>query len=96
MNKEERETLCPVCGYILGNKPRDYYGNETCPCCCIEFDFDDNPLASGVNGTKEEIYEAWRKKWINRGMKFSCGTPPPNWDPIEQLARLGINIENIL
>lgn len=93
MCPEKKVTLCPVCGYLLGWEDWEYFDNESCPCCCIEFGYHDSSSASGAIGTKEVIYKAWRQKWIAQGMIFSCGTPPPNWDPIVQLARIGVKMK---
>ena len=93
-NFNQKNTFCPACGFTLGSLDFKYYGGESCPCCCIEFQYDDNPLASGVTGTKEEIYATWRDNWIRGGMKFKCGEPPPNWNPVEQLKNIGIDVED--
>ncbi len=97
--KKETHTLCPVCGHNLGFKQweGDSASDEICPSCGIQFGYDDVTSASGVESTREEIYQMWRKKWISEGMKwFSKGRPPPiNWNTRQQLKRIGISDEDI-
>ncbi len=88
--------FCPVCGFDLGFPA--WKGNsasdEICPSCGIHFGYDDVKEASGEEGTKEEIYKRWRKKWIKEGMKWwSIGHEKPNkWNPVEQLKNIGIEV----
>jgi hypothetical protein len=82
---------CPVCGYALdfepwhGHSPSD----EICPCCGIQFGYDD--AAGGDVQIRQKIYEQWRQRWIEKGMPWdSAGIedPPPGWDPQAQLKQL--------
>jgi hypothetical protein len=83
-------TICPVCGYGLsfspweGNSPSD----EICPCCFIQFGYDD--FAGGNLIDRAKVYEDWRRLWVDTGMKWnSKGTKPPNdWNPAEQLRQV--------
>ncbi len=78
---------CPVCGYDLGFPPwtGDSASDEICPSCGIQFGYDD--AAGGQPEMRTHVYEEWRRKWINSGMKWSSvgQPPPPLWDPREQL-----------
>jgi hypothetical protein len=40
---------------------------------------------------QRRIYAEWRQRWIDDGMPWNSAgqTPTPNWDPTEQLKRLG-------
>lgn len=77
---------CPVCGYPgLAEPPRSESGGsyEICWSCGFEFGVTDDDLGF--------TYEAWRRRWIERGMPWDSGrlrSAPPGWDPHEQLARL--------
>jgi hypothetical protein len=78
---------CPACGYDLGflawndDSPSD----EICPSCGIQFGYDDS--AGGNEEARARLYEQWRKKWIESGMRWSsvARSPPTNWKPTEQL-----------
>ncbi|MBU3978756.1 hypothetical protein KJ980_07180 [Patescibacteria group bacterium] len=89
-------TLCPVCGFNLGFPAWKGYSasHETCLSCGIEFGYHDVMEASGIIGTKEEIYMMWRKKWIEKGMPWSVSEAykPTNWNPKKQLKNIGIEI----
>jgi len=75
---------CLVCSYDnLYEEPYDEKGiasDEICPCCGFHYGYDDN------NDKNQQIYEAWRKKWIENGCQwFSKGRPKPkDWNPIKQ------------
>jgi Zn ribbon nucleic-acid-binding protein len=95
MDALTKKTLCPVCGYDLGFEPwkNNSASHETCPSCGIEFGYDDEPLASGVSGSRKDIYLDWRNNWMKNGMKWSSDSKPPdNWDAVEQLRRIGIDV----
>ncbi len=85
-------TLCPVCGYDLGFEPwRDGRpSHESCPSCGIEFGYHDVPEGAGLAGSRAEIYAAWRRDWVKKGMPWSgVGEPePPGWHPDVQLKRI--------
>lgn len=78
--------LCPVCGYSgLMAPPRQANGDgsgEVCNCCSFDFGFSDHD-----DGW---TYAAWRKKWIEDGMRWQWGkmAPPTWWDPEEQLRQV--------
>ena len=81
--------VCPVCGFNeLDEPPVSECGGgsyEICPSCGFQF---------GVSDEDRGItYEEWRKQWISDGMIWDKGRslPPPEWDPIAQLKRIGIN-----
>lgn len=81
------DTHCPVCGVDLGFPP--WKGNsasdEICPCCYIQFGFDDAPEDESIS--RQQVYREWRQKWVADGMRWSSinRRPPANWNPIEQL-----------
>ncbi|RHX77411.1 hypothetical protein [Leptospira yasudae] len=82
--------LCPACGYELNFLPWNsgFASEEICPCCGIQFGYTD----STPEGEGKEQQIRYREWWISQGMKWwSKGRPaPPNWDPKEQLRRIGI------
>jgi hypothetical protein len=54
---------------------------EICPSCGFQFGVTDDD--QGLS------YEQWRKTWRDGGMKWSSQrTPPADWDPSAQLARV--------
>lgn len=81
----KRHYTCPVCGYArLLEKPRTHDGGgsfEICPSCGFQF---------GVSDDDDGFtYEQWRERWRAGGLQWSSHqTPPPDWDPREQLAAL--------
>lgn len=78
---------CPVCGYELPFAPwdDDSAADEMCPCCGIQFGYDD--MAGGDLQARQAIYREWRSRWIGQGMPwYSKGWPKPiGWNPKEQL-----------
>lgn len=86
--------LCPVCGYSLGFLPWNgrSASDEICPCCYIQFGYDDADVQD--EGGRTQIYAVWRKRWIGEGMKWnSKGRKPPDaWNPIEQLRSIGVQL----
>ena len=92
MNPGVNSTLCPVCGFDLGFEPwhDDSASHEICPSCGIEFGYDDVPEASGNQGSRQEIYQYWRRRWIQDGMSWwsTSRKPPIDWNPQQQLGRL--------
>jgi len=87
---------CPVCGYdSLTERPWTEVGGgsyEICPSCGIQFGYTD--FAGADLQAREELYERWRREWIENGMRWNKGrsTPPPGWDPVRQLNSIGVNI----
>ena len=79
---------CPICGYDgLDEEPRpsaDGGSFEICPSCGFQFGVSDDD--------KGFTYDAWRKQWIDGGMVWDKGrsSPPSGWNPVYQLARLGV------
>jgi predicted amidophosphoribosyltransferase len=69
-------SMCPVCGYFMDYEPKDY---NICPCCATEFGNDD------AFSSHAEL----RQDWILKGMKWWFGEAPHDWNPQDQLARLG-------
>ncbi len=82
--------LCPVCGYPgLAEPPRRRNGSgsyEICPSCCFQFGVSDDDYS--------HTYESWRAAWQKSGMKWSKrgGTPPPGWNPQDQLAAIAASV----
>ena len=91
MGTVDREHLCPVCGFDLGFRAWDCASpsDEICPCCGIQFGYTD---ASGGDAQRRKtIYLNWRAAWIAGGTVWDKrrSEPPPGWDPIPQLKRVG-------
>jgi hypothetical protein len=86
----EVRSTCPVCGHSLDFKPwrGDSAADELCPCCGIQFGYDD--AAGGDPDERKRVHREWRQRWISSGMPWSSvgKKPPPDWDPREQLKRL--------
>ncbi|MFM8930704.1 MAG: hypothetical protein ACKOS8_02355 [Gemmataceae bacterium] len=87
-----KKNICPVCGYCLNFVPWDgeLPADEMCPCCGLQFGYDDFGGSSPEG--RQLIYDTWRVKWINSGMKWqSVGISAPQiWDPILQLKTAGL------
>jgi hypothetical protein len=69
---------CAVCGSDrLSSPPADY---TICPSCGTEFGYTDFATS----------HEELRRRWMAGGARWwSPNTPPPpNWSPVEQLARI--------
>ena len=81
-----QQYTCPVCGYpALTERPRGAGGGsyEICWSCGFEFGVTDDDLGY--------TYDAWRQQWIDRGMPWDSADlrpPPPEWDPVGQLAKV--------
>ena len=82
--------VCPVCGYDgLEEEPRPGAGGgsfEICPSCGFQFGVSDDDHGC--------TYDQWRQQWIDGGMIWDKGRSHPRagWNPVEQLARLGIAV----
>lgn len=66
--------ICPVCGYLMEDPPKNY---NICPSCGTEFGYHD------VNSSIAEL----RAAWLRTGPHWwSPADPEPyNWDPYLQL-----------
>ena len=73
---------CPVCGYGMPFAPED---NNICSCCGTEYGYDD----------RSKTYAEIAQDWTSHGAKwFSVYvTPPPNWNPWEQLIQAGLGYQ---
>lgn len=79
--------LCKVCGY--DNSPFMPWGEDgkipsysICPCCGVEFGYEDTTIKS---------IENYRKKWILNGAPWFKGEDrPPNWSVENQLYNIGV------
>lgn len=71
---------CPVCGYAALPRPPKQFG--ICPCCGTEFELDDD----------EKSHLQLRIEWLDAGAPwFSTRmSVPPNWNPLQQLAKAGL------
>lgn len=92
------DTLCPVCGYGIDldewrRTLSDPLLGYICPCCAFHFGYRDMP-GGGLRGTKAQKYAQWRTWWIRFAMRWmhTDTPPPPGWDPIEQLKRIGMEL----
>jgi predicted amidophosphoribosyltransferase len=84
------ENRCPVCGLDLGFPPwnGDSPSDEICPCCFIQFGYDD---AVGEDAQcRAKVYANWRAEWIAAGMPWrGRGRPSPeDWDPSKQVEQV--------
>jgi hypothetical protein len=76
--------ICPVCGYDkLEENPLDDT-HEICPCCSIQFGYND----AGPNG-KRYYHLKLRQIWVNKYMPWwsKSRLPPDNWSPGKQLLK---------
>jgi hypothetical protein len=77
---------------------------DICPCCLTEFGVSEYEESSyePKNGTLEEYVKSWaalRLQWIDKGCPWEMGDlepPPKNWDPAEQLKRVGFDLKKYL
>jgi hypothetical protein len=91
MNTDDAMSLlCPVCGYGLGFQAwdGDLPSDEICRCCGIQFGYFD---AGPTLEHRTSRHNQWRDRWFGLGMPWNEGRskPPPNWNPKEQLRRIG-------
>jgi len=81
---------CPACGTDLDFEPwkGDSASDEICPCCGIQFGYDD--AAGGDPLRRPTIYRQWRERWLASGAQwFSVSRPPPpSWDVQSQIERV--------
>lgn len=75
---------CRVCGYEMDDPPWGGDGRtptfEMCPCCGVEFGYQDHTPAST---------RLYREKWIKSGYKWDLERErPQNWDVAEQLQQV--------
>ncbi len=82
--------MCPSCGYEglyeppwSGDSPSD----EICPCCAIQFGYDDYQHANA-----EAFYAGWRARWVKDGKPWfsQSRTPPEGWSAGAQLRNLSV------
>jgi len=72
-------------GFVAWNE--DEASFEICPCCGIEFGYDD--MASGSTTLRQALYTRKRELWVKGGRTWWSTNPPPeNWDPEKQLDNL--------
>lgn len=76
--------FCKVCGYKNAEAPWGEDGQtpsfEMCPCCGVEFGFEDY-LETGLRD--------YREKWIQEGCPwFKERMKPPHWSLEDQLGNL--------
>jgi len=87
---------CPVCGYPNLTDPpwsSESGGSlEICPSCGVQFGYTD--AAGGDLQARKNVWEGWRRMWIERGMDWDRGrsSPPPDWDPVKQLRNIAVVI----
>jgi hypothetical protein len=84
--------MCPVCGFDgLMEPPYSESGRgsfEICPSCGFEFGYDDD--SEGVSP------EAHRTAWLEGGAEwFDPEAKPHDWDLRAQLARIGVDPDNL-
>lgn len=76
--------LCRVCGLLQKNPPWGESGRKAshaiCPCCGVEFGYEDSTLPS---------IKTYRKAWIKGGHEWYLPEQKPkNWNPLHQISRL--------
>ena len=84
------EDACPVCGYVGLLEPAwadDSPSYEICPCCGIEFGYDDSSTTQEGRRTR---HRELRADWIAAGYPWwsTEQDPPTGWDPVVQLHRI--------
>lgn len=76
--------VCPACGFRLDFPPwnGDSSSDEMCPCCWIQFGYDDASPAG-----RDEAYVRWREAWKVAGMPWrgKGRGAPEHWDPAVQV-----------
>ncbi|MBN6075083.1 hypothetical protein HYE60_07480 [Aggregatibacter actinomycetemcomitans] len=76
------EYICRICG-LIQDEPTwedDNPSYNLCPCCGVEFGYEDTTLASIRN---------YRNKWANSGYKWvELNIKPQNWNLDEQLKNI--------
>ena len=84
--------ICPVCGYPDLKEPPHGKATggsyEICPSCAFQFGVSDEDRGF--------TFEQWRRQWIEKGMPWRAVgiETPANWNPKEQLKRIGVVIKN--
>lgn len=78
---------CRVCGLYIDDKPWGEDGEsptyEICPCCNVEFGYEDNTLESTLK---------YRSDWLKNGANwFEKKRKPENWNLGEQLKNIPKN-----
>ncbi|MCV6637183.1 hypothetical protein [Candidatus Albibeggiatoa sp. nov. NOAA] len=81
MTSDKYINNCRICGFFLGYPPWGKDGKiplfEYCPCCGVEFGYQDSTL----KGIKK-----FREQWINNNMTWSYSEEKPlSWDYKQQL-----------
>ena len=76
--------ICPVCGYDGLEEPaydvHGYSSFEICPCCGVEFGYDDATRS----------HEDLRAEWLANGARWwSKRDKPIGWSPQKQLRDAG-------
>lgn len=83
---DELSTLCPACGFDVGEPPWQGGGgsHDICVSCGLQFGYQDS-MANG--DPANAFYHGWRSCWLTHGAPWSGAAikPPPNWDPKEQV-----------
>ena len=75
---------CRVCGYLLDSPPWGDDGSsptfEICPCCGVEFGYEDCTAQAAKN---------YRQGWIEEGAEwFEAKLKPDDWNLHRQLAAI--------
>jgi hypothetical protein len=83
---EDTESLCPACGFDLGDPPwaNGSPSDEICPSCGLQFGYQD----SKAKGKRDDaFYHGWRSCWLTHGAPWSgAGQKPPlGWSAKEQV-----------
>jgi hypothetical protein len=86
-NSDDPQLHCRVCGFQLLDPPWGEDGCtptfEYCPCCGVEFGYQDSTPSST---------RRYRKQWITRGMPWDLeDAKPDQWDSASQLKHIPID-----
>ncbi len=88
----EINNLCLACGFDLGFPAwdGDFPSDEICPCCGIQFGFDDVTALTEKISSRNIFYLGWRSKWKLDGMRWwsESRMPTEDWDPVRQLENI--------
>ncbi len=84
MVNNEELYFCRICGFRYYNLPwgenNDNPSREICPCCGVEFGYEDSNLL-GI--------QRYRKKWLETGAKwFEPRERPDDWSLEKQLEQI--------
>ncbi len=68
LRMEDTESLCPACGFDLGDPPwvDGCLSDEICPSCGLQFGYQDSKAKGGRD---DAFYHGWRSCWLTHGRR---------------------------